>query len=180
MSHVSYLMSLYTARDTNKDQSYFLWGLSQEQLSRSHFPLGELTKEEVRALARRANLPVAEKPESMELCFVPTGSYVQFIQAYSQERGISLQNGEGEIVNENGDDGINVHMSTGVWVVKNKVDDNGHDGIRLDLANGNVIARNFVVSHDQVFQLGTPPAPTPRRTASVTATSCPGCPRRWA
>jgi tRNA-specific 2-thiouridylase len=94
---------LLRARDDSKDQSYFLWGLSQEQLSRSDFPLGELTKEEVRALARRANLPVAEKPESMELCFVPTGNYVQFIQAYSQERGISLQSGEGEIVNESGE-----------------------------------------------------------------------------
>jgi tRNA-specific 2-thiouridylase len=94
---------LLRARDETKDQSYFLWGLSQEQLSRSDFPLGELTKEEVRALARRANLPVAEKPESMELCFVPTGNYVQFIQAYSQERGISLQNTDGEIVNESGD-----------------------------------------------------------------------------
>jgi tRNA-uridine 2-sulfurtransferase len=94
---------LLRARDESKDQSYFLWGLSQEQLSRSDFPLGELTKEEVRALARRANLPVADKPESMELCFVPTGNYVQFIQAYSKERGISLQNSEGEIVNELGD-----------------------------------------------------------------------------
>ena len=94
---------LLRARDDSKDQSYFLWGLSQEQLSRSDFPLGELTKEEVRDLARRANLPVAEKPESMELCFVPTGNYVQFIHAYSKERGISLQNGDGEIVNEAGD-----------------------------------------------------------------------------
>src|ERR1700758_4318273 len=93
---------LLRARDDSKDQSYFLWGLSQDQLSRSDFPLGELTKEEVRALARRANLPVAEKPESMELCFVPTGNYVQFIHAYSRERGISLQNSEGEIVSENG------------------------------------------------------------------------------
>jgi tRNA-specific 2-thiouridylase len=94
---------LLRARDDSKDQSYFLWGLTQEQLSRSEFPLGDLTKEEVRALARRMNLPVAEKPESMELCFVPNGSYVQFIHAYSKERGISLQNGEGEIVNEAGD-----------------------------------------------------------------------------
>jgi tRNA-uridine 2-sulfurtransferase len=94
---------LLRARDETKDQSYFLWGLSQEQLSRSDFPLGELTKEEVRALARRVNLPVAEKPESMELCFVPAGNYVQFIQAYTQERGIPLRDGEGEIVNENGD-----------------------------------------------------------------------------
>ena len=94
---------LLRARDESKDQSYFLWGLSQEQLSRSDFPLGELTKEEVRALARRVNLPVAEKPESMELCFVPNGSYVQFIQAYSRERGVALGNGEGEIVTRKGE-----------------------------------------------------------------------------
>jgi tRNA-specific 2-thiouridylase len=94
---------LLRARDESKDQSYFLWGLSQEQLSRSDFPLGGLTKEEVRALARRVNLPVAEKPESMELCFVPNGSYVQFIQAYSRERGVALENGEGEIVTRNGE-----------------------------------------------------------------------------
>jgi tRNA-uridine 2-sulfurtransferase len=94
---------LLRARDDSKDQSYFLWGLTQEQLSRSEFPLGELTKEEVRSLARRAKLPVAEKPESMELCFVPTGNYVQFIHAYSRERGTPLQNSEGEIVNETGE-----------------------------------------------------------------------------
>jgi tRNA-specific 2-thiouridylase len=94
---------LLRARDDSKDQSYFLWGLTQEQLSRSEFPLGELTKEEVRSLARRVNLPVAEKPESMELCFVPTGNYVQFIQAYSNERGISLNKNEGEIVTEAGE-----------------------------------------------------------------------------
>jgi tRNA-uridine 2-sulfurtransferase len=94
---------LLRARDETKDQSYFLWGLSQEQLSRSEFPLGELTKEEVRAVARRANLPVAEKAESMELCFVPNGNYIQFIQAYSRESGISLQGGAGEIITESGD-----------------------------------------------------------------------------
>ena len=94
---------LLRAQDESKDQSYFLWGLTQEQLSRSEFPLGDLTKEEVRNLARRVKLPVAEKPESMELCFVPNGSYVQFIEAYSRERGISLDQGGGEIVNENGD-----------------------------------------------------------------------------
>src|SRR5438128_8380271 len=93
---------LLRARDETKDQSYFLWGLSQEQLSRSDFPLGELTKEEVRALARRVNLPVAEKPESMELCFVPTGNYVQFIHAYTRESGIALNETEGEIVSEDG------------------------------------------------------------------------------
>ena len=93
---------LWRARDDSKDQSYFLWGLSQEQLAGSEFPLGELTKEEVRELARRVNLPVAEKPESMELCFVPNGNYVQFIHAYTSERGFPLRASEGEIVNEEG------------------------------------------------------------------------------
>ena len=95
--------ALLRARDDSKDQSYFLWGLTQEQLSSSEFPLGELTKDEVRAFARRVNLPVAEKPDSMELCFVPNGNYVQFIHAYSSERGTPLNDAEGEIVNEDGD-----------------------------------------------------------------------------
>ena len=94
---------LLRARDDSKDQSYFLWGLTQEQLSSSEFPLGELTKDEVRALARRVNLPVAEKPDSMELCFVPNGNYVQFIHAYSRERGTALSDAEGEIVKEDGE-----------------------------------------------------------------------------
>jgi tRNA-specific 2-thiouridylase len=95
-------LQLLRALDETKDQSYFLWGLTQEQLSMSEFPLGELTKEEVRELARQVKLPVAEKPESMELCFVPTGNYVQFIQAYARESGIALNQNEGEIVTEDG------------------------------------------------------------------------------
>ena len=93
---------LWRARDDSKDQSYFLWGLTQDQLARSEFPLGELSKDEVRAAARAANLPVADKPESMELCFVPNGNYVQFIEAYSRERGAALSKNEGEIVSEDG------------------------------------------------------------------------------
>lgn len=93
---------LLRARDDSKDQSYFLFGLTQDQLSRSEFPLGELTKDEVRAAARRTNLPVADKPESMELCFVPSGNYVQFIEAYSRESGSPLSNRGGEIVDEEG------------------------------------------------------------------------------
>src|SRR5437763_6448605 len=102
---------LLRARDETKDQSYFLWGLTQEQLSRSEFPLGELTKEEVRALPRRLNLPNAEKTDSMELCFVPNGNYVQFIHAYSRGRGTPLNDVEGEIVN---DDGEVIGRHTGV------------------------------------------------------------------
>lgn len=93
---------LWRARDDSKDQSYFLWGLTQDQLARSEFPLGELSKDEVRAAARLANLPVADKPESMELCFVPNGNYVQFIEAYSRESGAPLSKKEGEMVTEDG------------------------------------------------------------------------------
>lgn len=64
---------LHTAVDESKDQSYFLFELTQEQLSRAVFPLGELTKVEVRELAREARLAVAEKGESMEICFVDQG-----------------------------------------------------------------------------------------------------------
>ncbi|HXH68019.1 MAG TPA: tRNA 2-thiouridine(34) synthase MnmA [Candidatus Limnocylindrales bacterium] len=102
---------LLRARDDSKDQSYFLWGLTQEQLSRSDFPLGELSKEEVRNVARQANLPVADKPESMELCFVPNGNYVQFIHAYSRAEGIAVNNQEGDIVTK---DGVVIGRHTGV------------------------------------------------------------------
>jgi tRNA-specific 2-thiouridylase len=94
---------LLRARNESKDQSYFLWGLTQEQLSRSEFPLGELSKEQVREVARHAKLPVAEKPESMELCFVPSGNYVQFIHAYASEQNLPRHTGGGEIVNEDGE-----------------------------------------------------------------------------
>jgi tRNA-uridine 2-sulfurtransferase len=94
---------LLRSLDATKDQTYFLWGLSQEQLSRSEFPLGELSKDQVREIARRAALPVAEKPDSMELCFVPNGKYVQFIHAYAAEIKIPLSSGEGNIVTESGE-----------------------------------------------------------------------------
>jgi tRNA-specific 2-thiouridylase len=77
---------LWRAADLTKDQSYFLFGLKQEQMARTDFPLGELNKQAVREIAREARLPVAEKPESQEICFVPSGSYAEFIAAYRHER----------------------------------------------------------------------------------------------
>ena len=73
---------LLEARDKNKDQSYFLFGLTQEQLARSLFPLGDLTKQEVREIARTHGIPTAEKAESQEICFVPDGDYAAFIDQY--------------------------------------------------------------------------------------------------
>ena len=63
------------ARDEDKDQTYFLYGLRQDQLEHARFPLGELTKPEVRAVARALGLATADKPESQEICFVPGGDY---------------------------------------------------------------------------------------------------------
>lgn len=93
---------LLRAVDDSKDQSYFLFGLTQEQMARTMFPLGELTKSEVREIARRARLPVAEKPESQEICFVPTGDYVQFIEAYLEEQGSTKPVESGEMVTTSG------------------------------------------------------------------------------
>jgi tRNA-uridine 2-sulfurtransferase len=66
---------LLRARDRDKDQSYFLYGLRQDQLRHAQFPLGELTKPEVRAIASKLGLVTADKPESQEICFVPGGDY---------------------------------------------------------------------------------------------------------
>jgi len=94
---------LLRARDESKDQSYFLFGLTQEQLARTDFPLGELNKHEVREIARRLAVPVAEKPESQEICFVPTGNYVRFIEGYLQEQGSKLPEETGDIVTTTGE-----------------------------------------------------------------------------
>src|SRR5262249_5851276 len=64
--------------DESRDQSYFLFGLTQEQLSRTLFPLGAMKKTEVRERARELGLQIAEKPDSQEICFVPGGDYKQF------------------------------------------------------------------------------------------------------
>ena len=74
--------------DPGKDQTYFLFGLTQDQLSRTMFPLGHLMKPQVRELAREYGLTVATKNDSQEICFVPNGDYAAFIDAYFREQGI--------------------------------------------------------------------------------------------
>lgn len=91
-----------TSIDSTKDQTYFLFGLTQAQLARTLFPLGGMVKTQVRELARDLALPVAEKNDSQEICFVPNGDYAAFIEAYFREQGISASETEGEIVNTSG------------------------------------------------------------------------------
>ena len=89
--------------DRSKDQTYFLFGLTQEQLSRTLFPLGNLTKPEVRELARRHGLALAEKPDSQEICFVPGGDYKRFLDAYLAEQNDALPDTGGELVTTSGE-----------------------------------------------------------------------------
>ena len=88
--------------DKSKDQTYFLFGLTQEQLSRTLFPLGGMTKPEVRELARKHGLVIAEKPDSQEICFVPGGDYKRFLDAYLAEQGSGLPATAGEMVTADG------------------------------------------------------------------------------
>ncbi len=71
---------LLRARDRSKDQAYFLFELSQDQLAKAVFPLGDLSKKQVREIARRHGLVVADKSESQEICFIPDGDYAAFIE----------------------------------------------------------------------------------------------------
>jgi tRNA-specific 2-thiouridylase len=93
---------LRRAADLAKDQTYFLFGLTQEQLGRTRFPLGGMTKPEVRGLARHHGLALAEKPDSQEICFVPGGDYKTFLDAYLAEQGEAVPDTAGELVTADG------------------------------------------------------------------------------
>jgi tRNA-specific 2-thiouridylase len=93
---------LRKAVDETKDQTYFLFGLTQAQLARSLFPLGEMRKAEVRRLARDMQLAVAEKEESFEICFVPNGDYAAFMDAYLRGKDVPETRARGEIVTADG------------------------------------------------------------------------------
>lgn len=88
--------------DRAKDQTYFLFGLTQQQLAHTLFPLGRMTKPEVRELARESGLASADKPDSQEICFIPGGDYKSFITAYLEEQNEALPDSAGELVSAGG------------------------------------------------------------------------------
>jgi tRNA-specific 2-thiouridylase len=94
---VSGRQQLRRAADPSRDQSYFLFELSQEQLARARFPVGGMTKDEVRALAAARALPTAHKPDSQDICFVPGGRYVDVVRRVSGDGGEA-----GDIVTRDG------------------------------------------------------------------------------
>ena len=89
--------------DRTKDQTYFLFGLTQDQLAHTLFPLGEMRKPEVRAMASDAGLEVAGKPDSQEICFIPGGDYQAFLRAYLEEQGQAMPESVGELVSTAGE-----------------------------------------------------------------------------
>jgi tRNA-specific 2-thiouridylase len=96
--------ALLRGADPGKDQSYFLYDLTAEQLAAARFPVGDLTKSEVRAHARRANLPTADKEESQEICFVPAGTRAgEFVEAAAPSLGLPLPTVPGVVENARGD-----------------------------------------------------------------------------
>ncbi|HEY2797126.1 MAG TPA: tRNA 2-thiouridine(34) synthase MnmA [Thermoanaerobaculia bacterium] len=100
---VSGLRTLRKGVDAAKDQSYFLYDLTEEQLAAARFPVGSLTKAEVRAHARRAGLPTADKPESQEICFVPVGTRAgEFVAREAAGLGLSLPSAPGRLEDSSG------------------------------------------------------------------------------
>ena len=89
--------------DSSKDQTYFLFGLTQQQLSRTLFPLGNYRKPDVREIAREQGLALAQKPDSQEICFIPGGDYKVFLDAYLTERGEAIPDTSGELVTSTGE-----------------------------------------------------------------------------
>jgi tRNA-specific 2-thiouridylase len=89
--------------DRTKDQTYFLFGLTQDQLSRTLFPLGEMEKPAVRTMAAEAGLALAQKPDSQEICFIPGGDYSVFLRAYLDDQNEELPDSAGELVTSTGE-----------------------------------------------------------------------------
>ena len=89
--------------DRSKDQTYFLFGLTQDQLARTLFPLGSYTKPEVRQIAVEHGLALAQKPDSQEICFIPGGDYKQFLDAYLKEQERPLPKSAGALLSTTGE-----------------------------------------------------------------------------
>jgi tRNA-specific 2-thiouridylase len=110
---------LLRARDVDKDQTYFLYGLRQDQLEHARFPLGELTKPEVRSIARSLELSTADKPESQEICFVPGGDYRDALReraGWEPETGAILDADGAPVGEHGGSAGFTVGQRRGIGV----------------------------------------------------------------
>jgi len=97
-THNDGISEMYRAKDHERDQSYFLFNTSRDQLNFLRFPLGKYTKKETRKIAKRLKLNVADKPDSQDICFVPNGDYVSVIKKFKPE---SFKKGNIKDLNDN-------------------------------------------------------------------------------
>ena len=153
--------------DRAKDQAYFLYGLRQDQLARSLFPLGGLTKDEVRSIARAKGLATAGKPESMEICFVPGGDVAAALRdraGWTPVPGPALDASDGRVIGEHaGAAALTVGQRRGVGVAVGEPRyvsrvDVAHNTITL-ARRADLETRAFAI-HEATFVTGQPPAST--------------------
>ena len=140
--------------DLAKDQTYFLFGLTQEQLSRTRFPLGRLRKSQVRELARSYGLALAEKPDSQEICFVPGGDYKKFLDAYLAEQGERLPDTSGQLVSSGGEV-LGEHGGIHNFTVGQRKGLGVATGSPLYVIQVNGAGRQVIVGSDQELYSGT-------------------------
>jgi tRNA-uridine 2-sulfurtransferase len=141
---------IFRGDDLAKDQTYFLWGVPRAVLPYLHFPVGDLTKAEVRDQARRLQLATADKPESQEICFVPSGDYAEFLAKRLGEDHVSLQ--PGALVNSDGDP-IGEHGGYARYTVGQRRGLGGGRGRALYVLGVDAERNEVVVgSHDELFR----------------------------
>ena len=127
--------SMYRAKDFNRDQSYFLFSTSQEQLNFLRFPLGQIEKTETRSIASKLNLNVADKPDSQDICFVPNGDYSSVIKKFRPEsfKPGDIKNINGEVLGKHEGiinytvgqrKGIKIASQNALYVIKIDADSN--------------------------------------------------------
>jgi len=167
-------LALRTAVDAAKDQTYFLFALDHVALGRTLFPIGELTKSQVRAQARALALPVADKPESMEVCFVPDGDAAGFVERHAGSAALR----PGRVVDDDGQF-LGTHDGVHRFTVGQRRGLGLGGGPRryvraVDGATGTVtvgeaagLVAEGLVTHGTVWTAGTPPAAGARLSVRI-------------
>jgi len=157
--------NMYRAVDENRDQSYFLFNTTREQLDYLRFPLGGLLKSETRDIAKKLNLNVADKPDSQDICFVPDGNYVSVIEKFKPEafKKGNIKNSKGEVLGVH--DGIvnfTIGQRKGIKVAAKEplyvIDINANKneiivGLRKDLLKKEIILKDInLLDEKKVFE----------------------------
>jgi tRNA-uridine 2-sulfurtransferase len=165
--------ALHRARDGRKDQSDFLWPLTQAQLAAARFPIGELTKEEVRDHARRLGLRTAEKPESQEICFVPDGDYRAYLKARDPDvfrPGLIVDRGGQRLGTHSGVAGFTIGQRKGLGLVSDRalyVVDIDAEAARVMVGESGDLERDRLEVRGANFIAGEPPTGPLRVTARI-------------